>query len=239
MKPSSTGSRQRVGSHLFAPWLLAAPLLGVALAPGCSSDSSATDLPVELGVNIALIDGKAADDPVLLHCDGTIAVEVTLSADPEERPFVLRPARACGTSGRCGYVRLQALDGSGDTLAIVDTATTGGVLQLATEDLARVAEIRASLRRGIDDQPVLNPDQSEVTTTVSPMFVQPSGCPMPSGGSAGAANQAGAGGQPTGAGGAPSEVAGGSGGAAEATGGTGETAGGAETSPGGGGSGPG
>jgi len=237
MKASLSGSAPRAKSHPLKSWLLGATLLGAAIAPGCGSDAPSTEAPVTLGVSITSIDGKGSDEPVLLHCDGTIAVQVTLSADPDERRFVLRPARACGTSGRCGYVRLEALDSADQALAVVDTATTAGVLQLSSDDLARVTQIRAGLRRGIDDEPVINPDQAEVTTIATPTFVPPSTCPVSRGaggdGAGGAPSQGGAAGQTMALGGSAGESAGGTAGAAGAFGAAGEPAGGAPNALGG------
>lgn len=172
--------------------LLFASLVSVPLGSACSSDDAAPEAPITFTVDIVALDGqKPSAAPLELHCDGTIAVEVKIQADPEDRPFLLLPSRACGASERCGYVRLEALSGSGELLASGAFATTTGVLVIPSGareglGLADVAEIRASLIRGVDDKPLLNPDQTEVTTSVKPSFQAPVDCTSADNGAGGA-----------------------------------------------------
>jgi hypothetical protein len=185
-------------------------VLSLTFGSACSSDDATPEAPNTFGVDIVEIDG-AAPSTVNLHCDGTLAVTVKLSAQPDEnRPFVLSPSQACGALARCGYVRLQAFSPAGDELTHIDVAAKQGVLELTKEPgdlLPEVGEIRATLYSGITDEPYLNPDQAEVTASVTPTYVVPTGCPEPSSG------MGGAGGAPAAAGGAPALDAGGAGGA--------------------------
>ena len=109
-------------------------------------------------------------------------------------------------------------------MASVQTATVGALLQIPAADQAAVVELRANLLRGIDDQPVLNPDGAAVTASISPTFVPSADCPEPSTGGAGAAG--------AGAGGAAGAASGGAAGETSVIGGAG--AGGAAGSPAGG-----
>jgi len=204
--------------------LFLAALGCVSFGGACSNDDVAPPDDVTYGLTITALDHDGFDDPVPLRCDGTLAVTVSLR--PAEQ-FALRPANACGESLRCGYFRLEGVDADGASLARVDTATSEGVLRLALEQLPALAHIRASLIRGFDQEPVLNPDQTPVEASVSPTFVAPADCSVPdgsggaggetsSGGGAGgeASSGGGAGGQPAlgGAGGAPDlQVGGGAG----------------------------
>ena len=217
------------------PLLLA--LLGSSLFAACDSSDETATTPVTYEISVAQLDGGDPEAAVALRCDGTLAIAVRIA--PEDQ-FSLRPANACGESTRCGYVHIEGLsDGDSEPLASVDTATTEGVLELTTEDIAKLTRIRARLIRGIDRQPVLTPEGDVVEDTISPSFVVPMDCPeevpsaggAPGGGaggegpnepsSAGAGGQPGAGGSGIGTGGAPELAAGGAaaGGAAPDTGG--------------------
>jgi hypothetical protein len=203
-------------------WLVLG-LLSMPLGSACSSDDAVPETPNTFGVKISALDGQSPKADVQLHCDGTLAVTVELTAEDTNRPFLLYPSHACGALVRCGYVRIQALSSAGDEIAHVDVSAKEGVLRLTANDtdpVPEVGEIRASLIRGMDDEPYVNPDQTEVTTSVSPTFVlpDPAGCPQPSGGTGGAG--ADAGGAP-GLGGAPPLEAGGAGGSEPAGGGAG------------------
>jgi hypothetical protein len=200
--------------------LFLASLLAVPLGFACSNDDATPDPPITFTVEIASLDGKAlGTEPVELHCDGTLAVEVRLTSDPPDRPFILRPSQACGASGRCGYVRIAAFDTNGEELTHVDTASTVGVLQLSLEQLPLLNKLQAQLVRGVDDQLLLNPDQSEVWASASPSFEVPTDCPPPDSGMGGAGG-GGAGPSAGGAGDMPSVPEGGapSGGAPGASG---------------------
>lgn len=189
--------------------LFLASLLALPLGFACSSDDTTPDPPITFTVEIASLDGKAlGSEAVELHCDGTLAVEVTLTSDPADRPFILRPSQACGASGRCGYVRIAAFDANGEELTHVDTASTVGVLHLSPAQLPLLNKLQAQLVRGVDDELLLNPDQGEVWASVSPTFQVPSDCPPPDGGMGGA-GQGGAGSNAGGAGGGPGAAEGG------------------------------
>jgi hypothetical protein len=183
--------------------LFLASLLALPLGFACSSDDATPDPPITFTIEIASLDGKPATSDVTLHCDGTLAVEVGLTSDPTDRPFILRPSQACGASGRCGYVHITALDGNGEELAHVDTASPTGVLQLNDDQLPLLTKLQAQLFRGVDDKPLLNPDQTEVTASASPTFQVNPACP-PSDGGLGGAGNGGAGASAGGAGGVPS-----------------------------------
>jgi hypothetical protein len=205
-------------------WLVVG-LLSMPLGSACSSDDTTTETPNTFGLKITALDGKSPGMDVPLHCDGTLAVTVELTPPKpdENRPFLLYPLHACGALTRCGYVRIQALTSAGDEIAHVDVSAKEGVLRLTAEKgdpVPEVGEIRASLIRGIDDEPYVNPDQSEVTASVSPTFVvpDPAGCPPPDSGTGGAG--ADAGGAPA-TGGAPALEAAGAGGNEAALGGAG------------------
>lgn len=173
--------------------LLLASLASLPLGAACSTSDSAPPTPVEITLTITGIEGPKIVEPIRLRCDGTLAVNVSITTVPADA-FILRPARACASSSRCGYVHLEALDADGNALASVDTATTGGLLRLPTDSLAAVSQITARLLRGIDDEPVLNPDKTEVTAGVSPSFQLTENCPGQSG--AGGAATGGAAGAP-------------------------------------------
>lgn len=191
--------------------LFAAALCSLALSGACSSDEDAPVTPITFGVEVTKLDGHSPDDAIQLRCDGTLVVAVATTPVAVGSNFVLRPAHACGASTRCGYVRIEALDDAGQVVASVDTATTEGVLEL---DLAQPpTEIRARLIRGLDQKPLLNPDKTEVTASVTPNLVVPTCSDLPGAGGAASAGVGGAaaGGEPN-AGGATSTPVGGAGG---------------------------
>ncbi len=189
--------------------LLLAALSCLPFGGACSSDEAAPTTPTTFAVEITTLDGISASEPIALRCDqggptdasveagvggaseavpgafSTLVVAVSLTPTELTTKFVLRPAHACGTSARCGYIRLEALDDAGQVLTSVDTVTTEGVLQLQLAQLP--TQIRASLINGVNQKPLLNPDESKVTTSVTPSFVVPSACAVdvPSGGGAG------------------------------------------------------
>jgi hypothetical protein len=174
-----------------APRLLAAALGTLALGGACSSDEAPPPTPITFSVEVTTLDGQAPDEAVELRCDGSLAVAVATTPIELGRQFLLRPAHACGASTRCGYVRIEGLDDAGEVVATVDTATTEGVLTL---DLASLpSQIRVSLIRGVDQKPLLNPDKTEVTGSVTPSFVVPTCAEVPGGGGAGAGGAGGAG----------------------------------------------
>lgn len=199
--------------HKPSTRLLLAALACWPLGSACSSDSSTPAVPLTYSVAVKYLDGHAPDASISLRCDqggpsdataggapgaatgvfSTLAVTVAIETDDTKRSFVLRPANACGSSPRCGYVRIEGLDDSGSVVSSVDTATTEGVLTL---DLARLpSELRVSLIRGVDQQPLLNPDKTAVVATVSPSFTQPLDCEATTG-AAGGGNEAPPGGAP-------------------------------------------
>ena len=162
--------------------LLFAALLSLSLAGACNGSSDAPSTPITFDVEVATLDGNPPTGSVTLRCDhpggnalSTLAVSVTITSTPADN-FVLRPANACGASTRCGYVRIRALGADDQVLGKVDTATTSGVLELDPTRLSEVAKIQVSLIRGLDQQPLLNPDGSAVTAVVSPSFVAPGEC---------------------------------------------------------------
>jgi hypothetical protein len=220
--------------NLFSPrsWsllqkrLLVAGLSCLPLGAACSNDDEAPATPVTVTLAFVGFDGApTVADSVPLRCDGTLAVELSITTVPDNAPFTLRPAHDCANSARCGYLEVQALDANGETLASVKTATVGALLQIQPADRGAVAELKASLLRGIDDKPVLNPDGAAVTASISPTFAPTTDCPEPSTGGAGAGGAANAGG-------AAGAVTGGVAGEATAIGGAG--AGGSAGSPAGG-----
>jgi hypothetical protein len=192
--------------------LLAAALSCLPLGSACSSDSAAPEAPITFSVEVTTLDGQAPEAPIDLRCDhggpvtasetaaggaaeaaatsgvfSTLAVAVSMTPVEVASQFVLRPAHACGGSTRCGYVRIEGLNDTGQVLSSVDTSTTEGVLQLDLEHLP--TQIRVSLIRGLDQKPLQNPDATDVTSSVTPSFVVPSGCgstPSGDGGAAGA-----------------------------------------------------
>jgi len=229
--------------------LLAASLGCLALGGACSNDDPPPPTPTTFGVEVTSLDGRAVDEEVPLRCDrggpsstadvsaggaaaasasyfSTLVVAVATTPVDAAQQFVLRPAHACGASTRCGYVRIEGLDDNGAVVASVDTATAEGVLEL---DLARLpSQIRVSLIRGVDQRPLQNPDQTDVTSSVTPSFIVPTCAELPGGGGQGAGGQGGAGeagAGPSDGGGAgpgPAGGAGGEGGGAPAGGAGGE-----------------
>ncbi len=170
----------------------------MAIGNACSSDSAAPAAPITFGIGVSLLDGHPVDEPVELRCDhggpgaatateafSTLAVTVALTPLEAGRNFVLSPANACGSSKRCGFVRIAALDATGGVLAHADTVTTEGVLKLAVEQLPDLTQVKVSLIRGLDQQPLQNPDKTEVNHIVTPTFVVPSDCALPPSGGAG------------------------------------------------------
>jgi hypothetical protein len=219
--------------------LIVAALCCLPLGNACSSDDAAPETPTTFAVNVESLDGQAPDGDVTLRCDrggpvdagsgdgaggapdadvlpavfSTLTVRVALEPDDDPATrFVLRPANACGSSTRCGFVRIEGLDDAGLVLTSVDTATREGVLTLDLEHLP--VKIRVALIRGTDRTPLQNPDQTDVATVVTPNLVAPSDCSAEVIGSGGAG---GAGSTPLGgaggAGGADSTPLGGGGGA--------------------------
>lgn len=211
--------------------LLLAALACWPLGSACSSDSTVPAKPLTFSVGVKSLDGHAPDSAIELRCDqggadasaggapaavfSTLAVSVSIETDDPKRVFVLRPANACGSSPRCGYVRIEGLDDSGTVLSGVDTVTTEGVLKL---DLDRLpTELRVSLIRGVDQQPLLNPDKTPVVAQVTPSFTRPLECGGPVVGAGGEAPVGGAGGESgAGLGGAAGAADAGAAGAADA-----------------------
>ncbi|HEX2874685.1 MAG TPA: hypothetical protein VHP33_25715 [Polyangiaceae bacterium] len=225
--------------------LLFAALTCLPLGSACSDDEAAPVKPTTFGIEISKLDGHSPDDSVNLRCDrggpsdasagaggaaplagafSTLVVSVTLSPDESSTRFILRPANACGASKRCGYVRIQGLDDSGNVVASVDTVTTEGVLQLSFDALP--TQLRATLINGVNQETLKNPDKTDVTTSLSPNFVVPAECGQaPNAGGAGGATgdggsggaQGGAAGETTNQGGAAGEATNQGGAAGEAT----------------------
>lgn len=217
--------------------LLAAALCCLPLGSACSSDDASPLPPTTFGVEVTSLDQQAPDAAIQLRCDrggpaestsdtaggagdvaaspgffSTLVVGVATTPTDPSTQFVLRPAHACGSSTRCGYVRIEGLDDAGQVLTHIDTATTEGVLLL---DLAHLpTQLRVSLIRGLDQEPLKNPDKTAVTSSITPNFVVPTCVDEPSmggaGGLSGTGGAAGAGPDPTG--GAGGAVAGGNGG---------------------------
>jgi hypothetical protein len=197
--------------------LLFATLVSLPLAGACGDDEETAAPPVDLALSITALDGSEPDATAPLRCDGTLAVQVVI--EPAQS-FTLRPRNACGVSSRCGYVHVEALDSDGERLASVDSVTTVGLLELPADALPRLARIDATLLRGVDGEPVLNADKSEVSTSIAVSRAAPEDCEpmMGSGGAGGAPSLGGApaqgggenlagspaGGAPTTSGGSPS-----------------------------------
>jgi hypothetical protein len=166
---------------------------------------------------------------VPLQCNGKLAVAVSLSTSIERVEFILRPRHACGASKRCGYVRVEGLDGSGDPLVQVDTVTTTGLLELEPASRELLAQVRVTLISGVDQKAIVNADGTEVSQVISPTFTVLGDCPVDEGmggqgggGAGGMGTGGAAGGEPGesgGAGGVP--TAGGAGGEPSAVGGVG------------------
>lgn len=178
-------------------------VVGCAVLGGgaCSDDSAVPLVPVTYELSITAYNGEPGD-AVALRCDGTLSVTVSVAPT---NTFALRPANACGTSTRCGYVHFEALTENGDVLASTDSATLEGVLRLP--DAASVGElhqIQVSLRSGVDNETIVNADGTEAKISAEPRFDPTESCEDLGAG--------GAGGGPGGVGGASEAGAGGAGG---------------------------
>jgi hypothetical protein len=206
----------------------------VALGSACGGDDTVPLEPVSFQVSIDRVnDGSPRD--VALRCDGTISVLVSIA--PADT-FALRPANACGSSSRCGYVHFEALTEEGDVLASADSATVEGVLRLRDLDAASTLHtLTASLRSGVDQKTLVDAAGDEVTTRLTPTFALPENCEAtgaggaggsgnePSQGGAGGTSDGGAGGEtaeaPLGGAGAGGMAAGGAGAGGAGAGGAG------------------
>jgi hypothetical protein len=182
----------RISPRLLSPSvqrLLLGALLALPAMDACSSSSSNEPAaPITFSIEVTSLDGLSPDQPLALRCDHTLAVGVSISTTPVNN-FVLRPAHACGTSTRCGYVHLEALAADDTLLASADSATPEGVLELGAEQAAQLSTIRASLIRGFDLEPLQNPDKTQVAKVVTPEIVMPSDCVVGAGGAAGAGGE--------------------------------------------------
>ena len=194
--------------------LLVAALGCLPLGNACSSDSTTPEATTTFGVEVVSLDGQAPNGSVNVRCDrggpaantaapgaggasdgapsagafSTLRVVLSLTPTDPALLFVLRPANACGSSTRCGYIHIEGLDAAGGVLSSVDTATSEGVLQLDLQQLP--TRVRVSLIRGIDRKPLQNPDGTDVAVEVTPTFVAPSACAedVPGSGGAGGEN---------------------------------------------------
>jgi hypothetical protein len=143
-----------------SPRLLFVTLASLALSGACSDDDATVVPPVDLTLQITSVDGEGPDAVSPLRCDGlAVVVEISPASG-----FTLRPLHACGSSSRCGYVHLDALDADDNVLGSVDSVTTFGLLELPQASLEQLAAVRAVLLRGIDGEPVTNADRTEVAT---------------------------------------------------------------------------
>ena len=197
-------------------WLLAA-VGCLPLGNACSSDNATPEAATTFGVEVVSLDGQAPNGSVNLRCDrggptdataaagagggggdatdgaaspgvfSTLSVVLALTPTDLTTHFVLRPANACGSSTRCGYIHIEGLDAAGHVLGRVDTATSEGVLQLDLQQLP--TQIRVSLIRGVDQKPLQNPDGTPVAVVVTPSFVAPSACGEDVTGSGGAGGE--------------------------------------------------
>lgn len=200
---------------------LVAAVCCLSLGNACSSDDAAPETPTTFGVEVQKLDGQEPNGDVSLRCDrggpvdaasgadaggaptaaspsvfSTLTVSVSLTPTEAATRFVLRPNNACGSSPRCGFVRIEGLDEAGVVLTSVDTATSEGVLTLDLEHLP--AQIRASLIRGIDRKPLQNPDKTDVVAVVTPHLIAPSDCGSEMIGTGGAGGAGGDGSTPLG-----------------------------------------
>ncbi len=197
--------------------LLSAALLTLAAAAACGDDEAPPAPQPDFGVRIASLDG-ASPEAVTLRCDGTLAVAVAITTSIDKVTFKLSPADACGQSKRCGYVRVEGLNASGEVLSQVDSVTTQAVLELASDERDELARIRVSLIRGLDQTTLINQDGAEVTSEITPdIALEPDCDAAPGAGGQGGAGAGGEGGLGEGglggaAAGAPSGGAGGAGG---------------------------
>jgi hypothetical protein len=207
----------------------AALTLTLAAIGACSDDEEAPAPQPEFSLAVTSLDGRDPAEAVELSCDGNLVVAVAISTSIKSIPFTLRPAGACGTSKRCGYLRVEALAAGDELLGRAETTTSAAVLPLPLERLDDVAAVRATLMSGVDKTPILNKDGSEVSTSVSLTSLTVQGdCPEP-GGSAGAGGAAGQGGAAGNGGAGAGPIEGGAGGAA-----SGGAAGGGQTAGAGG-----
>jgi hypothetical protein len=201
----------------FTPALLrrsAAVALTLAVIGACSDDEEAPAPQPEFSLAVTSLDGLDPAQPVELSCDGKLVVAVAISSSIEDIQFTLRPAGACGTSKRCGYLRVEALSASDELLGRAETTTSAAVVALPLERLSEVAALRATLMSGVDKTPVANKDGADVTTSVSsPGFTLRTDCAEP-GGSAGEGGAAGQGGAAGNGGAGAALTEGGAGGAA-------------------------
>jgi hypothetical protein len=218
--------------------------LGALLGGACDSSDDAPAEQVDFNIAITQIDDVTVtgdgESQLTLRCDGSLAV--TVQVTPADL-FFWRPANACAEGSSCGYVRLEALRQDHTRLGEpVETATTAGVLQIPTAQLAELAVVHAVLVQGYDQEPIETKAGSPVEDFRALSVVLPENCGEASGGApnAGGAPGGGAGGaeplpEPLGgAGGAGgAEPVGGAAGAA----GTTPTEGGADTMTGAGGAG--
>lgn len=181
----------RISFHPYLRLLLACACALPLVSAACSNDDDSGDTAVaDYAVTITSIDDDDSDE-VALRCDGTLAVEVAISTSDASVPFILKPAYACGTSTRCGYVHLEALGADDAVLATVDSATLAGVLRLPAD--AEPVTIRATLLSGVDREPLKNRAGDVVTSSERPTFVAASGCEVEGMGGAGGSGAGGAG----------------------------------------------
>jgi hypothetical protein len=175
-------------------------LLGLLVAAACSDDEEAPAPQPDFTIAVATLDGKSPDEEVTLQCRGELAVTVGITTSIERVDFILRPRHACGSSKRCGYVRVEGLDDSDNSLVQVETVTTTGLLQLDATSREQLRRVRVTLISGVDQKPIVNADGSEVSQVVGPSFALVTDCPIDEG--AGGQGGAGAGGQSAGGAGA-------------------------------------
>lgn len=222
--------------------LFLAALGAVAFSGACGGDDPAPVTPVNYVPLLTRPGGKPLGDSLDLLCNGTIALSAQIWRKPfadeseELQPvetaneFVLRPANACGSASRCGYLRFEALDEANNVLTATDTATTSGVLDLGPEFVpSGNITLRVSLIHGYDQTRFVNPDETEASSDAS-VILNPAAEPCAdegAGGVGGAPNESVGGAGAGGVGGEPG--AGGFGGALGGAGG--ESLGGAPTLP--------
>jgi hypothetical protein len=198
--------------------LFLAAVGSVALGGACGSDDVEPLEPVSYELSIDAYNG-APGDAVALRCDGTLTVTVSIAPS---NAFTLRPANACGSSTRCGYVHFELLSKSGDVLAFTDSATREGVLRVpGAVPIDDLGGVRVSLRSGVDDETIVNADGKDAVTSEEPRFDPPASCDGAGGaGAGGAPSEPGVGGaDPGGAGGLADPGGAGQGGAAAGQGG--------------------
>lgn len=162
----------------------------MALGGGaCGGDDTVPLEPVSYELSITQYNGQEGD-VISPYCDRTLSVTVQISP---ENTFALRPLNACGTSARCGYVHFELLQG-GEVVSTADSVTRQGVLRLP--DLTRLDDLKlqVSLRSGVNQETIVNADDTEAMLTVPLTLEPPGSCEDPGTGGAGGA---GAGGQPS------------------------------------------